>query len=892
MVSEGGSRRGMALTATYRLQLTPAFGFLQAREVLPYLKRLGISHVYLSPVTDARRGSLHGYDVVDHGRLRPELGGAEGFHALREAACGLGLGVVVDFVPNHAGAGPRNQRWQDVLRYGPFSPYADEFDIEWEPLSPRLRGKVLLPFLGRPYGEALDEGEIRVVWEDGDFRAAYGTQRFSLWPGTYGAILRLLGFGHLPLVEAFDALAREDRGRGEVLRAALREATRDLPPFRPLAGPSLHPILEQQFWRLSYWKTASSEVNYRRFFDVNELVAVRVELPHVFGRVHALLADLLPLPGVDGVRVDHVDGLADPHAYLRRLRDLGPRYVWVEKILGPGETLPAGWPVDGTTGYDFLSDVLGVLAWPAGEAPLDRLYRWYVRAAASFEEEAAAGKRAVMGTSLAGELSRLAHELHRLAEADYHTRDVTLEALRDALAELVAALPVYRTYLPYERARAVRILRQAGALARARRPDLDPVALRFALSVLLDPVPAPLEPRRARWTARFQQYTSAVAAKGVEDTAFYRHVRLVSHNEVGSSPERFALSRDAFVSRARFRARRLPRTLLATATHDHKRGEDVRMRLLVLAELPNEWRRVVRRLSHLAAAHRQPEGPTRRDEYLFFQTLVALWVGTPRDELERRVAAYMQKAAREAKLRTSWLYPDVRYERALDAFVRGFLHDPRLPDAVGPFAEVVARYGFRNTLSQVVLKMTAPGVPDVYQGCELLDLSLVDPDNRRPVDFRRRARLLDELRPVMEAPDATAVRALLDGPDHDRAKLYVVAKLLDLRATHPAPFSGAFRALRLRGAGQDHVLAYEREGAGQRVAVVVGRWFAVLDRSGGWADTAIELPPGTWQDVLTGASVPGGWVPVDRMPVPWAVLVRTARGRRGAERRPPPRNAP
>ncbi len=876
------------MNATYRLQLQPGFGFAEVRALLPYFRRLGISHLYLSPITDAREGSTHGYDVVDHNRIREELGGSDGFWGLLKAARAARLSLILDFVPNHAGVGTRNARWQDVLAYGPHSPYADHFDIDWEPLKPELKRKILLPYLESPYGEALDRGEICLVHEGGRLFASYRQNRFALAPPTYADVLQPTtapspGTGDhaaiTDLAEAYRHLLPHERGRADALRrrlAAVAPRVHIDTVLERTRGERLHAILERQYWRLSYWRTAAYEVNYRRFFDVNDLVALRVEHPDVFRDVHRLLARLLAQDGVNGVRIDHIDGLFDPHDYLERLKKLGARHIWVEKILARGETLPPGWPVDGTIGYEFLNDALGVLTWPGGEIPLDRVYRRFVGEVPAFADEVHRSKRLVMDTALAGERFRLSYSLDRISEADYHTRDFTLEALEAALTEVVAAFPRYRTYLPHDRDGAEQVIQTAVNDARRRNPSTEPTVYTFIAQVLLREGGQTLPGSLAAWTGRFQQYTAPVAAKGVEDTALYRNLRLVALNEVGGEPDRFGMPLHAFHARARFRALRYPRNLLATATHDHKRGEDTRMRLAVLAELSDAWRRTLGLLSRIARRHRTADGPSRADEFLFNQTLVALWDGAEREPLADRLVVYMHKAAREAKLHTSWLNPDAGYEGALERFVRGVVGDPRTARAIEPLARALSSYGFANGLSQLVLKVTAPGVPDFYQGSELLDVSLVDPDNRRPVDFARRIQLLDELGPLLDRPDVDALRQLIDARDQ-KAKLFFVVRLLRFRQAHPGPFAGGYRALEAEGAGAEHLVAYARESEGATLVVIVPRFPATLARRDGWGTTRLPLSDHlggrAWNEILTGQPLAvGAAVDPAALPLPWAVL--------------------
>jgi len=790
--------------ATYRLQLGPDFDFARAAALVPYLAELGVSHLYLSPVTEARPGSTHGYDVVDHGKIREELGGEAGLEALRARCVEAGLGLILDFVPNHAGIGPSNEGWQDVLAYGEASPFADTFDLDLDldvdldvDLGVRGGERILLPFLGRYYGEVLDDGELSVVYEDGQLEAAYFEHRFRMRPESYERVLGRLfaSLGDDPargtwarLLEDYRALDARDRGRAEALRGRLHELAGQggrLPALlAALPNEAVHELLEAQRWRLAFWKTAGAEINYRRFFDINDLAGLRMESPEVFARTHEKLAELLSRPGVDGVRIDHVDGLYDPRGYLHRLRELGAPHVWVEKILAARESVPASWPVDGTTGYEVLNDLLRVLIWPGGERPLSRVWERHGRGLEGWDEVLHESKRLVMRTSLSGELSRLAARLHEMSRADYHTRDFTRPALSHALEEIIAALGRYRTYLPDDREEGAAAVHEAVRRATARNPADEPSVYEFVGRAILGPLREDLEADRQLWVGRLQQYTAPVAAKGVEDTAFYRYHRLAALSEVGGEPDRFALEPRVFHSRMRHRAKTQPRGLTATATHDHKRGEDTRARLALLAELHRPWAQLAKKLDALGRTHRSPVGPSPADAYLAHQLLVALFGSDTPERLRDRLVAYARKAAREAKRHTSWIRPDEAYEQALARYVAAMATDGEVAALVAPFAQRLARLGFSNSITQTVLKHCVAGVPDIYRGAELLDLSLVDPDNRRPVDFERRAVWLREMRPLLEAPDPAVLRRWAEAGD-ERLKLYVTARLLRLRSSRP-----------------------------------------------------------------------------------------------------------
>jgi (1->4)-alpha-D-glucan 1-alpha-D-glucosylmutase len=855
------------LVATYRLQLTPTFTFAEAAEVLPYLAALGVSHVYLSPIFEARPGSSHGYDVVDHAAIRGELGGEAGFEALRQRCVQAGMALVLDFVPNHAAVGPHNEAWQEVLAYGAASPLAKRFDLQEGGAA-----RILLPFLGRYYGDALDAGELRFVLFDGHPAAAYYEHRFRLRPSSIAGLVarHFANLGDHPdrgswarLVEEYEGLDERDRDRTEQLRerlVALADEGFDA-TLAAMAADDVHEILEQQRYRLAYWKTAGAEVNYRRFFDINDLAALRVEDPEVFDEVHVKLRELLTRPGVEGVRVDHVDGLYDPASYLRRLRELGPRYVWVEKILGAREDLPEGWAVDGATGYEVLNDITRALVWPGGARPLRRLATRYGGVGEDWDETAREGKRLVLRTALSGEAARAVDELHAMAKADYHTRDFTRPALEYALEEIVAALDRYRTYLPAEPATAEAAIGDAVARALAHNPADDASVYAFVQRALLGPLRPRLEARRQLWVGRLQQLMAPVAAKGVEDTAFYRDHRLVALNEVGGEPDRFALAARAFHARMRQRGRTTPRALNALATHDHKRGADVRARLALLSELHRPWAQLVRQLALLAARHRSPVGPTDADAYLFYQCYVALH-GTDRPEvLVERLVDYARKASREAKQRTSWVRADETYERALERFVREMGEDEAVEAAVQPFASRLADLGFRNTLAQLVLQATVPGVPDVYQGTELLDLSLVDPDNRRPVGFDARRRIL------AEAPDEAALAGWLAAAD-PRLKLHVLERLLGLRQAEAGLFlEGDYRGVK----APVDTLAFIRRHGGRALMVVVPRFPSRPRRQARLSVTGLS---GRFTDALSGRTVDlPGELELEGGPLPYRVLV-------------------
>jgi (1->4)-alpha-D-glucan 1-alpha-D-glucosylmutase len=768
--------------ASYRLQLHKGFGFRAATRIVPYLARLGISHVYTSPFLKARPGSMHGYDVVDPDALNPEIGTEADFEKFARAIERHGLSLVLDVVPNHMGVlGAHNPWWQDVLLNGRRSRYAKFFDIDWR------RGKLILPVLGKHYGEALEAGEIKIT---------NGHVRY---------------FDHV-----FPLRGKPSRSRD------------------PLA---IHRVLERQHYRLAYWRVASDEINYRRFFEIADLAAIRTEDPDVFAATHALIQRLAKRKGVAGVRVDHPDGLADPHEYLERLEKLFDRpWVLVEKILASGEKLPPEWPVHGTTGYRFVNLLSGVFIDRSAESRFDRIYQSFTGDRRSFEEHSREGRILIMGTTLFAELSMLADRLARIASGNRATRDYTASGLRKALLEITARFPVYRTYVSRRGVSNTdrRVIERAVRAAKRASRIADPGVFDFVQSVLtLDAAP-PRGPRRQRmlkFAMRFQQFTAPVVAKGDEDTAFYRYGRLAALNEVGNHPSEFGVVLKDFHAAAANRARNRPYAMLGSSTHDTKRSEDVRARLGVLSQLAPGWRLALRRWSRMNVDLRSAGAPSRGDEYLYYQTLLGIWPGESREDLRERLKAAMLKAAREAKLRTSWINPDEEYEAALERFVVESLRNKAFVDDVEETVQPLARLGLLAGLSQALVKVASPGVPDYYQGTEIWDFSLVDPDNRRPVDYALRKRLLSR---------------------NDHPKLRVIRKGLELRRKFPALFHGGSYVPLDAG---ESVIAFALRAEGRTLIAVAPRFFGKKD---GWGDASISLPAGfppAWLNVLTSAAV-------------------------------------
>jgi (1->4)-alpha-D-glucan 1-alpha-D-glucosylmutase len=798
--------------STYRLQLHAEFGFADAADLAGYLAGLGVTHAYLSPILQAGPGSRHGYDVVDHSRISAELGGEDGFRYLAGRLARRGIGVVVDVVPNHMGIPTPeylNRELWSVLAGGQRSPHAHWFDIDWAALD----GRMLLPILARPPRFCLPDLKVA---------------RLAELPGAAAVV----GEDDVPVL----------RYQGHVL--PLRPGTEQLP---------MPDLLAAQHYQLDSWRSAATELNWRRFFDISSLIAVRVEEPDVFAATHGLLLGLVAEGLIDGLRIDHPDGLADPRGYLRQLATAaGGRWIVAEKILAAGEELPPDWSCAGTTGYDALAAVGAVLTDAAGAELLSAEYTRFAGGPADFAAVAWPARREVAGQHMNAEIARLARLLAGLDEPSLR---VPAEDLQTILAELLAAFSVYRAYvIPGEPPPASSTAQVGGAAATARRrlpSRLRPAVDTVAALLLGRGVAASQRAVRAELIIRFQQTCAAVQAKGVEDTAAYRWTPLVSANEVGSDPDRPALSTEAFHAVAERLSEDWPATMTTLSTHDTKRQEDVRARVAVLAEMPADWGREVAAWHDRAVWLAGPPPPDPPTEYLLWQTLVGAW---PIDG--DRLSAYLRKAMREAKLTSSWTEPDSHYETAVISFARCALTDAELSGRIAAFVASIGAYARSNSLGAKLVQLTMPGVPDVYQGCELAGLSLVDPDNRRPVDFGRREAMLAALDSEPGAIPAGAVEAGVTGQGVDwvagldAAKLLVTSRTLRLRRDHPDWFAGDYRPLQAAGVAAAHVAAFCRA---DRAVAVATRLPAGLRRAGGWRGTALPLPAGRWRDVLTGA---------------------------------------
>ena len=955
--------------ATYRLQFNREFRFNDAREVAGYLHALGISDIYASPYFKAAKGSLHGYDVLDQNSFNPEIGSEEEYGALVNTLATYDMGQILDIVPNHMCIeGQGNSLWMDVLENGPSAHYADFFDINWHPLKKELSNKILIPILGDQYGTVLEKGELTLSFEEGTFFINYYEHKLPIIPKTGIAILTLhlaaldrdpgeadplfqeltsivTALGHLPPTTELNPESVAERYQEKVvIRRRLWDLYRSNSAVRvfidanvatfngkigdPGSFDLLDALLGEQVYRIAHWRVATEEINYRRFFDINSLGAIRVEEPVVFEETHRLVFKLVAAGNISGLRIDHADGLLDPEKYLKRLQAAcfallndnppgeeepsrngddasegstlerydrvlaadpcyKPFYIIGEKILIKSEKLPESWPIFGTTGYDFAIQVNGLFVDTTNAAPFDVLYTRFVQHRIDFQEVILSRKKLVMQVTMSSEINMLGHYLNKLSEQSRHTRDFTLNSLTKAMVEVIAHFPVYRTYI-----NSFEITQQDSqyletAIIRAKRhnPAISGSVFAFIQDVLLLHFPPAISSgHKQSWldfVKRFQQITGPIMAKGVEDSAFYLYNRLVSLNEVGGSPERFGISLEAFHGQNIERCKNRRYAMLATSTHDTKRSEDVRARINVLSEIPEQWRKALSRWNRRNRIHalmvEDKSAPDRNEEYLLYQTLVGTWpVSTPDSEefaaFRTRIIAYMVKALREAKVHTSWISPNVPYEDAVSTFITSILtespHNKFIPD-FRLFQELTAACGQFNSLSQTLLKITSPGIPDFYQGNELWDFSLVDPDNRRPVDYGVRKKLLDTLL-LKEATDglSATAREVVANRSDGSIKLHLTYKALNFRATHRDLFeSGSYLPLAVEGLHAGNICAFERSLKGSSILVVVPRFCSrlIINSSGAplgeetWQGTRITVPtettPGCYRNIFTGEIV-------------------------------------
>ena len=899
-------------TATYRLQFNKNFTFRQAREIVAYLHHLGISDAYASPYFQAGAESLHGYDITDHNKLNAAIGSREDYDAWVAELHAHGMGQIVDFVPNHMGINdPQNTWWQDVLENGPSSLYAPYFDIDWRPLKTDLHDKVLLPILGDQYGRVLERGELQVRFDGGSFSLTYFDHVFPIAPGTYRYILELAlenlaefrdedfyaefqsirtALEYLPRrTETNPGRIKERAREKEIIKKRLERRCAEAPQVQraiekavetinghvgdPRSFDRLDELLNAQSYRLAFWRVAAEEINYRRFFDVNDLAAIRVELPEVFDAAHKLLFELVASDAVSGLRIDHPDGLYRPLEYFEKLqsrcakalrvplpKDGRAIYLIVEKILTGDEQLPQNWPVHGTTGYDFANQVAGVLVDHNAEGAITKIFKRFISHSLHFGHLVYAKKRLVMRISLANEVNVLGNMVDRLSEQNRWFRDYTLEALARAVRETIACFPVYRTYLEpgkpvSEEDRAV--IERAVAAAKRRNPAIEESVFNFLLDLLLFRFPENLDEEQraahAQFVLKFQQFTGPITAKGLEDTVFYIYNRLAALNEVGGEPQLFGLSVETFHQRNLRRERDWPASLLATSTHDSKRSEDVRARMLAISEIPQLWGRSLQKWRTANRRFKkqidEAEAPDAGEEYLLYQTLLGTWpvdldgapVSSVGQEFVTRIQRYMAKALKEAKLNTSWIQPNENWDDAMREFVARILEPgPRnkfLPIFL-PVAAEIARLGAINSLAQTAIKLTAPGVPDIYQGTEIWDDSLVDPDNRRPIDYARRREMLAQIEKV-------SANELMQCWPNGRIKMRLTQRLLHLRRENPELFrEGNYESLNFGGELAECAIGFARRHGDRAIIVIVPRLSSqvgfppVGDR---WQDTHVLL---------------------------------------------------
>ncbi len=904
--------------ATYRLQFNSGFGFKAAGEIVPYLAELGISQIYASPVFKARQGSSHGYDVVDPNQLNSELGTEEDFHELIEIVHRHDMGWIQDVVPNHMAYDYENKMLMDLLENGPDSRYFNFFDVEWEHLYENIRGKILAPFLGRFYAECLEAGELKLNYDASGFFIQYYDHRFPLRIDSYSEILDyrldLLKYtaadeepelvklpGVIYALKSLPSGEQPERRKEQVefIKKLLWEVYSGNPRIKKFLDRNidifngqneqadrfhlLDQLLSRQYFRLSFWKVGTEEINYRRFFNVNELISLRMDDAEVFEETHSLLARLINAGRIDGLRIDHVDGLYDPGRYLQRLRKkFGDIYLVVEKILEFTEELPADWPVQGTTGYNFLNCVNGVFCQREHKTRFQRIYRKFTRNSLPFQNLTHDKKRMIIGKHMAGDVDNLAHLLSRVASHYRYGSDFTLYGLRRTLVELLAWFPVYRTYIsPGEFSENDKYYMRA-AIEKAKKTIPDFIhELSFIERVLFLVTGRYFtETERDRWlhfVMRFQQLTGPLMAKGFEDTVLYNYNQLISLNEVGGDPDKFGISAIEFHYFNKKRTEHWLNAMNATSTHDVKRGEDVRARINVLSEIPEEWEKIVLHWSKLNRARKKKvkgsQAPDRNDEYFLYQTLLGAFPPENGNfpEFVERIKRYIIKAVREAKLHTEWLKPDQEYENAFLNFIEKILdgrrENPFLTSFI-PFQRKIAFFGRLNALAQTLIKMTAPGVPDFYQGSELWELNLVDPDNRRPVDFSRRKKVLKKFRDKPGKNPERFFRDLLANSGNGEIKLFLIFRILQARRSDEELFSaGSYLPLEVDGELKNHVLAFARNTGNRWAVTVVPRFLAGLGERGDyplsadfWRDTAVYLPADfdVMQDAVTGRRLDAG----------------------------------
>jgi (1->4)-alpha-D-glucan 1-alpha-D-glucosylmutase len=901
-------------TATYRIQFHSEFPFTAAQSIVDYLANLGISDVYASPIFKARSGSTHGYDVVDPTQLNPELGTPEQFDALVAALQDHQMGWLQDIVPNHMAYDSTNLYLMDILENGPDAEAFDYFDIEWNHAYESFKGRILAPLLGSFYGEALEKGEIQLRYSEAGLSAHYHTLHLPIRIESYaqfithnlGSLTKKLGRNHPDLIKLLGILyllksLSETKGRERLdqisfIKGLLWELytqnsevqtffDQNIVDFNGAVGNSesfdlLDRILAEQFYRLSFWKVGAEEINYRRFFTVNELISVKVEEIKVFNKTHTLIEQLVNDGKFTGLRIDHIDGLYDPAQYLQRLREkMGDVYITVEKILELHEELPTDWQIEGTSGYEVMNTINGVFCLMENERSLQNVYTQFTGLTVPYEKLIADKKRLIIETNLAGDVDNLAQRLKAIAGQTRQGGDFTAYGLKNALTEVLTLFPVYRTYITsQEVSDADRIHIQAAiAQAKQQQPFLLN-ELRYIETLLLREQETHLTPdqqnERSHFVMKFQQLTGPLMAKGVEDTALYSYNRLLALNEVGGNPGQFGLSIDDFHRFNQHKADRWPHSMNATATHDTKRGEDTRSRLTVLSELPADWEQMLQSWSALNQTHKseihQQAVPDANDEYFLYQTLIGAFPFAKAEfpDFVERIKEYVIKAVREAKVHTAWLRPDEAYENAylefIDRILEASANSSFLP-AFQPFQQQIAEYGICNSLAQVLLKNTTPGVPDLYQGCELWDFSLVDPDNRRPVDYKHRKLLLEQIQTEAKHDRLKLVDELWNTRSDGRIKLFLTHQLLQVRQRYSSLFQqGTYQPLSVAGKFANHIIAFARIEQGNTAIVLAPRFLTSLIQPGEaplgdcWQDTHIHLPPEfpkAWLNPITNQAI-------------------------------------
>lgn len=909
--------------ATYRLQFNPDFGFSQAKELVDYLDQLGISDVYASPIFKSRSGSQHGYDVVDQNQINPELGGREQFDELIEELQERGMGWLQDIVPNHMAYDGENHYLMDVLEHGSESQYIDYFDIEWEHSYEDIQGKVLAPMLGDFYDRCLERGEIQLSYGADGLKVNYFALQFPVKIESYADFLtheiswlrRQMGRQHPDYIRlvgilntvknTFPTLKGYERGVQanfeKQLLWELYESNSEIKVFidqnieafngqpgKPTSFDLLDRLLLEQYYRLSFWKVGAEELNYRRFFTVNELICIKVDNPKVFAKTHTLIQELVKAKKINGLRIDHIDGLFDPLVYLQRLHERTKgTYTVIEKILELNERLPHHWPIQGTSGYEFLNYVNGVFYQQQNQRHFTRFYKQFSGLRDGYEKLFWEKKQLIAETNLVGDIDNLARFLKKVASQYRYGRDLTANGLKAAIQEVLVCFPVYCTYINQRGSSPgdLDYIRTAIAQARKRIPQLlNELKLIEKFLLLEYEVPLPAE-ERSQWlhfVMRLQQFTGPLMAKGIEDTLFYVYNRFIGLNDVGGTPNHFGVSLKEFHDYNRYQQEHWPHTLNATSTHDTKRSEDVRSRLSVISELPEEWENAVKTWSELNASKKQVINeqaiPEANDEYFLYQTLVGAYPFDSAElpEFRERMKSYVVKAVREAKVHTAWLRPDEEYENGYVHFVETLLtpgKDNLFLEKLQHFQQRIAEYGLYNSLSQVLIKLMAPGVPDFYQGTELWDLSLVDPDNRRPVDYKKRLSALQDIQTRWQKQPAALVKDLLKNRTDGRIKLFLTLRGLAARNYFRNVFrSGAYDSLATTGEQADHVIAFVRHKGEHTVVTVVPRFLTSLVEPGVlplkkavWGDTAIELPGGaqaSWKNWLTNEPIKLGDQPL------------------------------